>query len=39
VIDCTVHDMSATGARLRTGSPIGIPDTFDLGSGPIKFLV
>jgi hypothetical protein len=38
VIDCTVHDISATGARLRTGSPIGIPDTFDLtiADGPAR---
>jgi hypothetical protein len=30
VIDCTLHDVSTTGARLKVGSPIGIPDTFDL---------
>jgi hypothetical protein len=29
-IDCTVRDISATGARLKVVSPIGIPETFDL---------
>jgi hypothetical protein len=29
-IDCTVRDISATGARLKVASPIGIPETFDL---------
>jgi hypothetical protein len=32
VIDCTLHDISTTGARLKVGSPIGIPDTFDLAA-------
>ena len=32
VINCTVVDISETGAGLsiRTGSTLGIPDTFDL---------
>jgi hypothetical protein len=28
--DCTVRNMSHTGACLLVASPIGIPDTFDL---------
>lgn len=30
VIDCTVRDLSRTGARLLVASPLGIPDWFDL---------
>jgi hypothetical protein len=30
VLDCTVRDISATSARLKIASPVGIPDTFDL---------
>jgi hypothetical protein len=30
VIDCIVRDLSPQGARLLVGSPIGIPDRFDL---------
>jgi hypothetical protein len=29
-VACTVRDVSATGARLRVGSSVGIPDTFEL---------
>ncbi len=29
-IACTVRDLSATGARLRTESSLNIPDTFEL---------
>ena len=28
--ECTVRDLSETGACLLVASPIGIPDTFDL---------
>lgn len=28
VIDCTIRDLSETGARLLIGSSIGVPDTF-----------
>ena len=28
--DCTVRDLSDTGACLLVASPVGIPDTFDL---------
>jgi hypothetical protein len=30
VLDCTIRDISATSARLKIASPVGIPDTFDL---------
>jgi hypothetical protein len=30
LIDCTVSNLSGRGARLKVGSPFGIPDTFDL---------
>ena len=30
IIDCTVRNMSDTGARLEVESVIGIPDTFNL---------
>jgi len=29
-IDCTVRNLSATGAALDVPSPVGIPDKFDL---------
>lgn len=29
-IDCTVRNLSATGAKLMVNSVVGIPDTFDL---------
>ena len=29
-INCTVRDLSASGACLRVASPVGIPNTFDL---------
>lgn len=29
-IDCTVRNLSAGGACLEVGSPLGVPDTFDL---------
>jgi len=29
-IDCTIRNLSATGAALDVASPIGIPDSFDL---------
>lgn len=29
-IDCTVRNLSETGARLRVTSIVGIPDTFEL---------
>jgi hypothetical protein len=29
-IDCALHDISTTGARLKVDSPIGIPNTFEL---------
>ena len=29
-IDCTVRNMSATGAQLEVESPLGIPDEFTL---------
>ena len=29
-IDCTVRNLSATGAKLQVSSVVGIPDTFDL---------
>ena len=29
-VACTVRDVSATGARLRTDSSLSIPDTFEL---------
>jgi PilZ domain len=29
-VGCTVRDVSATGARLRVESSVGIPDTFEL---------
>ena len=28
--DCTVRNLTHLGACLRVGSPVGIPDTFDL---------
>jgi hypothetical protein len=28
--DCTVRNLSGKGACLRVGSPMGIPETFDL---------
>ena len=28
-IDCTVRNLSATGAKLQVNSVVGIPDTFD----------
>ena len=28
--DCTVRNLSRHGAKLQVGSPVGIPDTFDL---------
>ena len=30
VIDCTVRNLTAKGASLEVGSPVGIPDTFEL---------
>jgi len=30
IIDCTVRNMSETGALLQVASPLGIPDSFDL---------
>jgi two-component system cell cycle response regulator len=30
VIDCTIRDMSADGARLLIASTVGVPDTFNL---------
>ena len=30
IIDCTVRDVSESGACLKVESPLGIPDTFDL---------
>jgi hypothetical protein len=30
VVDCTVRNLSAAGARLRVPSTVGIPDDFDL---------
>jgi hypothetical protein len=29
-MDCTIRNMSATGAVLEVGSPVGIPDEFTL---------
>src|SRR3569623_2106385 len=29
-IDCTIRNMSPTGAALEVGSPVGIPDEFTL---------
>lgn len=29
-IDCTIRDVSETGARLIVESPIGVPENFDL---------
>lgn len=29
-IDCTIRNMSETGAALEVGSPVGIPDAFTL---------
>lgn len=29
-IDCTIRNLSATGAKLQVASVVGIPDTFDL---------
>jgi hypothetical protein len=29
-IDCTIRNLSGTGACLKVASPIGVPDTFDL---------
>lgn len=29
-IDCTIRNMSSTGAALDVASPVGIPDSFDL---------
>lgn len=29
-IDCTVRNLSSTGAKLQVNSVVGIPDTFDL---------
>lgn len=29
-IDCTVRNLSATGAALNVPSPVGIPENFDL---------
>jgi hypothetical protein len=35
-IDCTVKNLSATGAKLQVASVVGVPNTFDLvlGEGP-----
>ena len=30
LIDCTIRDLSETGARARVVSPIGVPDRFTL---------
>jgi len=30
VIDCTVRNLTYKGASLEVGSPVGIPDTFEL---------
>ena len=30
VIDCTVRNLTYKGANLEVGSPVGIPDTFEL---------
>jgi PilZ domain len=30
VIDCTVRNLTDTGASLEVGTPVGIPDTFEL---------
>jgi hypothetical protein len=30
ILDCTVRDLTPTGAKLDFGSPDGIPDAFDL---------
>lgn len=30
VIDCTVRDLTDVGARLVVGSPVGLPETFEL---------
>jgi hypothetical protein len=30
IIDCTVRNLTDTGASLEVGSPIGIPDIFQL---------
>jgi hypothetical protein len=30
IIDCTVRNLTDTGASLEVGSPVGIPDTFQL---------
>ena len=32
-IDCTVRNLSSTGARLEVVSVVGIPNTFDLAVG------
>ncbi|MHB1102377.1 MAG: PilZ domain-containing protein [Devosia sp.] len=29
-IDCTIRDLSSTGAKLQVNSVVGIPNTFDL---------
>ena len=29
-IDCTIRNLSSTGAKLQVNSVVGIPDTFDL---------
>ena len=38
VVDCTVRNLSATGARLDVPSTFGIPDDFDLLVEPDKAL-
>jgi hypothetical protein len=30
IIDCTVRNLTYKGASLEVGSPVGIPDTFEL---------
>ena len=29
-IDCTIRNLSSTGAKLQVNSVVGVPDTFDL---------
>ncbi|HEV3396210.1 MAG TPA: PilZ domain-containing protein [Xanthobacteraceae bacterium] len=36
VVDCTVRNLSAAGARLQVPSTLGIPDDFDLVIEPEK---
>jgi hypothetical protein len=33
-IDCTIRNLSSTGARLEVASPVGIPDSFILLTKP-----